>query len=582
MKTILNNSVAYLKGHKVASIIVAVVVLVGIYYVYGKVSASNTPTTYVLGQVTKGTITSSVSASGQIAASSELDINPKVSGQITYVGVQVGDKVTAGTVIAKIDSTDAQKTLRNAETSLTAAQIAYQKSLQQTSSGLTTSVQTKESADVALQKAYKDAYDLVANTSIDLPAATIGLNDIYYNPTHSLYFSDQSAQGNAGDTAITYKYQAGSLFDQAKTEYADVFKEYKATPITADRATLDDLIQKTYDSAVKFQAALKGTYNAIDFINIKLSSPKPTQIATDENNINAYLSKVDSDVSGLFDAMTTITNAKQSLENASTSLANSQTTLSGSSDTLDVQSAKLSLTQQQNAVQDALDQLSYYTVRAPFDGVIAKVNVIVGNNVSSGGAVATEVSPQQVATLTLNEVDAEKVKVGQKATLTFDAVPDLTLTGTVAQVDPLGTVSQGVVTYGVKITLDTQDAQVKPGMTVTASIMTDSKVDTLIVPSSAVKTQGSNSTVQVLTGFTYDPANPQVSTKEKPTSVTVQTGLSNDENVEITYGLNEGDAIVVRSISSAAAKTSASTSKTPTATSLLGGQGGGARQIRGN
>ena len=80
-----------------------------------------------------------------------------------------------------------------------------------------------------------------------------------------------------------------------------------------------------------------------------------------------------------------------------------------------------------------------------------------------------------------------KVKVGQKVTLTFDAIEDLSITGEVAEIDTLGTVSQGVVNYAVKIVFDTQDERVKSGMSVSAAIITDVKQDVLLVPNAAVK-----------------------------------------------------------------------------------------------
>ena len=138
-------------------------------------------------------------------------------------------------------------------------------------------------------------------------------------------------------------------------------------------------------------------------------------------------------------------------------------------------------------------KLADYTVRAPFDGVIAEFNVKKGDTVSAGSSVGMLVTKQQIATISLNEVDAAKVKVGQKATLIFDAVSDLTITGEVAEVDAVGTVSQGVVSYNVKVVFDVQDERIKPGMTVTANIIISSKPNVLMVKTSAIKNQDGSS-----------------------------------------------------------------------------------------
>ena len=99
--------------------------------------------------------------------------------------------------------------------------------------------------------------------------------------------------------------------------------------------------------------------------------------------------------------------------------------------------------------------------------------------------------------MSLNEVDIAQIKINQKATLTFDAIQDLTIAGTVLEVDSIGTTSQGVVTYGVTIGFDTQDQRIKSGMSASASIITNSKTDALLVPNSAIKSSGGSNYVQM-------------------------------------------------------------------------------------
>jgi multidrug efflux pump subunit AcrA (membrane-fusion protein) len=158
------------------------------------------------------------------------------------------------------------------------------------------------------------------------------------------------------------------------------------------------------------------------------------------------------------------------------------------------------------------------------------------------------------------------------------------LTGKVIQVDSIGTVSQGVVSYTVKIGLDSQDARVKPGMTVNAAIQTGTAQNVLIIPSAAVKT--SNGTSYVLL---FDPAidtsvtgTVNVASPVAPSQVTVTTGLSDDTNVEIRSGLTDGEQVVTRATTAAAAsKTTASASAGgATRGAAAGGfSGGNARAI---
>ena len=143
------------------------------------------------------------------------------------------------------------------------------------------------------------------------------------------------------------------------------------------------------------------------------------------------------------------------------------------------------------------------------------------------------------ANISLNEVDVAKVKVGQRVTLTFDAVEDLEITGEVAEVDAIGAVSQGVVSYNVKIVFDIQDNRIKPGMSVSAAIVLSSKPDVLLAPNGAIKTQNNLTYVEALVNGA-------------PERRTVTVGSSNDTQTEILTGLTEGEAVITQTIISGA------------------------------
>jgi len=111
-----------------------------------------------------------------------------------------------------------------------------------------------------------------------------------------------------------------------------------------------------------------------------------------------------------------------------------------------------------------------------------------------------------VVNVSLNEVDAAKVASGDPVTLTFDALPSLTIPGTVSYLDPLGTVSQGVVNYAVQIALNVQNDQIKTGMTASAVIVTQTHTGVLMVPTSAITKIGNRSMVLVPTHVTASSA----------------------------------------------------------------------------
>lgn len=234
--------------------------------------------------------------------------------------------------------------------------------------------------------------------------------------------------------------------------------------------------------------------------------------------------------------------------------------------------------QREDALGDARKNLTKYTIRAPFAGVIASVNLKQHDTTGSGVA-ATVITHQRIVELSLNEVDIAKVHTGDKATLTFDALENLSLTGKVSEVGTLGTVSQGVVSYPVKIAFDTQDSRVRPGMTVNASIITNIKNDVIGVPGSAVKTNNGSSYVLGFNPPLEAEKGATVTAASEPIQIPVVIGISDDTTTEIVSGLEEGTQIVTRALTT----TTQSQTSAPSATSLLGGNratGGAVRFTR--
>jgi len=132
----------------------------------------------------------------------------------------------------------------------------------------------------------------------------------------------------------------------------------------------------------------------------------------------------------------------------------------------------------------------------------------------------------------LTEIDVPKVKLGDKATIKFDALPDKTFTGKVVSIDTAGVVSSGVTTYPVVIRLDTESDSILSNMAASATIITAIKNNVLIVPLAAVQKQSDGSSfVRLLKNG-------------KPVQTTVEVGLSSSSEIEIISGLSEGDTVV--------------------------------------
>jgi HlyD family secretion protein len=533
--------------HKFASGIILILIALSGYWGYTKIFSAGDAVRYASAEVKKGALIVSITGSGQTSVFNQIDIKPKVSGEIVYVGVKNGQEIKAGTLIALLNARDAQKAVRDAEVNLENAKITLEKL--RGPEGLAIP-KNKEKAQKDLEKAYSDGFNYVANAFLDLPAILTGLRDILIgdNFTKGVWNADYfvNAVKIYDEKVVQFRNDAYAKYQQARKDYDQNFIDYKSATRFSDQAAIEALIEETYNTSKNVAEAVKSANNLIQFYEDKLADKnlKPETLAnTFLSSLNAYTGQTNSHLLNLL-------NVKNGIENDKDAILNSD---------LDIRSQELAVKQRKNALLDAEEKLADYSVRAPFSGVIAQLQLEKGDSISPSTILGTLITKQKLAEISLNEVDAAKIKTGQKATLTFDAIPELIISGQVAEIDAIGTVSQGVVTYKVKIVFDTQDERVKTAMSVSVAIITDIKQNAIIVPNSAIKTQSNSHYVEIIEGediATASAANGGGAIlKNVPRRQTVEIGLSNEESTEIISGLKEGDLIVARTILSSAKTT---------------------------
>jgi RND family efflux transporter MFP subunit len=228
-------------------------------------------------------------------------------------------------------------------------------------------------------------------------------------------------------------------------------------------------------------------------------------MAAHVSSLGTYTSQVNSNLSSLLSSKSTLTNTKNSIVSANRTIAEKTASLANlneGADALTIRAQKITIATKQSALSDARTALADYYVRVPFDGMLATFTVEKGDTLSNGASIGTLITKNQIATISLNEVDIAKVALGQKAILTFDAIEELTITGKVVEIDTVGATNSGVVSYGVTVAFDVQDERIKPGMTVTVNIILSSKADVLLVNTTAIKTANNESYVMVMAGGT--------------------------------------------------------------------------------
>jgi multidrug resistance efflux pump len=119
-------------------------------------------------------------------------------------------------------------------------------------------------------------------------------------------------------------------------------------------------------------------------------------------------------------------------------------------------------------VAGAEDALSSYQITVPFDGIVADVAVEVGEQVSaeSRAVSVADTTSWVIETTDITELEVVNLEVGQKVTFTADALPGVTMNGTVAEISQSSFTQGGDVIYTVRISADEVDPRVKWGMTV--------------------------------------------------------------------------------------------------------------------
>lgn len=207
------------------------------------------------------------------------------------------------------------------------------------------------------------------------------------------------------------------------------------------------------------------------------------------------------------------------------------------SDMLNRRLQAIALAQSQNDLDKAKQKLQDYYIKAPFDGVVTGLSVEAGDSVSRSTVLASVITHDMRAAVSLNEVDAAKVKEGDSVTLTFDALPDLELSGKVSRIDTIGTVTQNVVSYDAEIVFDEQRPALKPGMSVSADIAVMEKRGVLLVPNAALSVSNGKTAVRTTEGLR-----------------TIVTGVTDDADTEVVSGLSEGERVLIETAVSSAAK----------------------------
>ena len=584
--------------------------------------------------VTKGSVIQSVAVSGSVAASNQTKMTFKSTGKIAALYVSVGQQVTAGQPLAKLDTTDLEAALAQAQANLVTAQNNYNRTASGTNDSQKALNQARQqaaqdlaTAQTALNKITTNYASAKSSFSAYTDSATGGISSFQdslgtiqsridaliaemslivgggdtgdlRNAANAISSAKSPALQNAQANSLTLLSPALGDYRSARSALLSVVADFDAagaagndttsiassvqlaqtnytiaasrltsaldttsavlttvqSSVTTAQASLNTQATKTlHDPFDQWRADLASLYTLVGSQqqNVSTVKLKLTQAAT-------YLATINDAVGGSIanatqNVTTVAQRGQQSIDSATTAL---------SSKPYDLASSQASVDNASSAVETAQNNLTNATVLAPTAGVVASIASQAGETAANPFMVLANTTAL-VLHGTIGEGDVAKVKLGLVANVAVDAVTAAgRMTGRVTSLDPLATIQSGVPVYGIDVTIDLPNTQVKPGMTGTATVIIASKQGVLTVPNLAIRTTAGRRYLQVLKdGEAVD--------------TDVVFGIANDTTTEVVSGVAEGDLVVLP-----AARATA-TARPGTGGGGFGGGGGGAPVIIG-
>ena len=475
--------------------------------------------------VTKGTITSELSSSGVISPKDTYSLTSLVEGEVISADFEEGDQVTEGQILYQIDVSSMESELKSASTSLERAQKKYEKA----------------------QEDYNEAVsDYSGNT---------------YKATRTGYIRELNIQ--AGDQ-VGQNTDIASIYNDQIMKIRVPFLAQEAAAIGAgNQAVLtltdtEEQINGVVTAVSNMDEVLDGG-RIVRYVTIEAANPGGL---TSSHSAVAEINGMVCTAEGSFEAATDLVMKADlpfSVEVEAMLVHEGDYVTEGTpifriaskdaEDLLDtyqdaMAQAEESLESAQSKVDSTKESYDNYTITAPISGQVITKSVKEGDTISrnSGSSDTTLAVIYDLSQLTfemsVDELDVRSVQVGQKVSVTADALEGQTFTGTVTNVSLESVQSNGVTNYPVTVTLD-ETGDLLPGMNVDGVILLDQTEDALMIPIDSLmrgnRVYVKDDTVKEAAGSV--PAGFR--------AVEVETGLTNDDYVEIVSGLSEGEEVYV-------------------------------------
>jgi multidrug resistance efflux pump len=448
------------------SLVVIVILVIGGYWSYRNYLAPETEAPEVtvaeIDGFEVGANANLVTAEGRLVPARRVALAFQSGGKIDQILLSEGELVQAGAPVMRLDTTEPEINLRQAE----AGRVQAEANLSAAEANLIAAQETVRSAEIGVNEAVAQQALLLAEPAAEEIAPVEGnilvaeaiITQAEANRDLALQIPDSQIRAAEAQVAAAiaerrvlqeqYDTLIENEIEGAAEEQARLALNAAVSTLIAAQATLNELREGTTDAQ---RAAADATVNvaiaqrdvAQAQLDLLLAGAKPEQATVAQLRIEQAEAALSRSEAAVLQALAAVAQAKAGVAQAEAVIDAARTTVE-----------KMVLT-------------------APFDGVIADMSAELGEVVAPGMPVLTiaDVGQWQVETTDLTERDVVAITVGSTSVIRIDALPDETLLGTVTKISDVSTLARGDVTYTVTIRLnDVANLPLRWGMTVFADI----------------------------------------------------------------------------------------------------------------
>ena len=570
-------------------VIAAVVLSVGIVVSVKSASAKTDDTPTVQTEtVTVQDLTKSITLSGKIVSAATYPVSAPLSDVVVKnVNVKVGDRVNKGDVIAVLDGSSIEASLKGAEESLSVEKEKQQLELKQAQRALNEAQETaalqaaRAAADTAnAMKQYNDAVNENGSWQSSLAGSNSAVsseNDAYNSAkadvdeatkksrktekalTDAQNYADQAKTSlSEKESALNIAKDAEKAAEEAVNEAKTEEEKKKAEADLASKKSAREQAEREYNSAKaeasSAESALEEATEKNNKAKYKLED-KQSDLSNEESKLSEAKSKQSEAESSVKSTKDSVESTKESAIKAAqteqdTNRTNEKAVLDSKDGLMNAElNSRTSLISAETEVEKYKKQMTYLTVSAPSAGIITSVSVKEGDNYTGGEIAVVQDDSGFKVSASVDQYDISDIAPGMKAIIKTNTTGDEEMEGELTFVSPVtaadtvkadnnsSTQSSSTSSggdYPIEITIKNPSERLRMGMTAKITLIENESKGTLAVPGTCIQAdENGNDYVTVQNGDITE-------------NVPVKKGLVTDYYTEISgNGISEGTQIVM-------------------------------------